>query len=78
MRATRSTPPPNLHANREVRARRVSVISFSHGAAIVLAWLVLRTSEPAFTVAIAYYPDCDTRDLSSTPVGAGRWRAATA
>jgi hypothetical protein len=36
----------------------------------VLAWLVHRTSEPAFTMAIAYYPDCDTLDLSTTPVGA--------
>jgi len=58
-----------------VRARRVSVISFSQGAAVG-AGLARAPYDAAFTVAIAYYSDCDARDLSSTSVGAGRWRAA--
>jgi hypothetical protein len=57
-----------------VRARWVSVISFSHGAAVGAGLTRAPYDEPAFTVAIAYYSDCDTRDRSSTPVGAGRWR----
>jgi len=36
-----------------------------------LAWLMPRTSEATFTVAIAYYPDRDSRDLSGIPIGPG-------
>ena len=59
-----------------MRAQRVSVISFSHGAAVGAGLARAPYDEPAFALAVAYYSNCDTRDLSSTPVGAGRWRAA--
>jgi hypothetical protein len=36
-----------------------------------LAWLMPRTSEATFTVAIAYYPDRDSLDLSGIPIGPG-------
>jgi hypothetical protein len=65
---TPSTPPPNLRAKREVRAQRVSVISFSRGTAGRCWPLLHRTSEPAFTVGVAYYPDCEPRNLSGTQV----------
>ena len=41
-----------------------------------LAWLMPSTSEATFTVAIAYYPDRDSRDLSGIPIWAGSGRAA--
>jgi hypothetical protein len=69
----RATSPPILRAKREVRAQWVGVINFiARRGWAVPAWLVHRTSEPAFTVAIAYYADCDPRDLSGTPLGASR------
>lgn len=55
-----------LHAAPQVQAQRVGVVGFSHGGwailKAVLAGLVRRPDEPAFTAAVAYYPGCDPRD----------------
>ena len=52
-----------LRAAPEVRAQRVGVIGFSHGAwavlKAVLAGVVRRSDEPPFAAAIAFYPGCD-------------------